>query len=667
MSKSRHPKRKPKSSSPSGSLLLNVPKELQRINDMIAAGDLKRADESVKDLAKRAPYRADVFETMLLLGTRMNDAGMCLEASSRLVEIQPLVVAHHYNLFVVYIQNGFPALAFKHATEFLKRWPDHKLSQNLPQTVQEVRQSLINESVVAKFPEERRLEILVLHDGALLGIMRSNYEQTVERTSQLIHLEPSFVPAYNNRAFAYWALSEPSSALADIERVLELEPENMHGLFMKVRLCVFAQRIDEARATAKRLKSLHTNDHNLLVKQAEALVYLQDDEGVLEVVARMEANSATTIVTATLRLYAGIAAARLGESAKARVFLNEARKHKPICERADAQLADLDKPDGQRENSSPFLLDHWMPRRMVDEYRKILGSGSRSGNAQATKTATRAFVSRYPNLFTLLPLMLERGDQFTRKLAQQIAQSADMPELWQMLRDFVSSPHGPDYFRNDVLVSLQEAGQIERGQVVAFWSKGKRIDVKMHRYDIDNIAYEANASEQVSSNLLAAELALRQGLPEKAEAILISALQQEPQSAKLQFELALVYLKQRRVAQARAQAEQVATQHPLFAFPRITLTMLALANGRKEEAADHLKILNELEHFHRAEYAQFCLAHILFQVLIESDLNAAQQWLELWEKRGAPEQQINAVQKALENRATSKQWARQVLAHFFEA
>lgn len=667
MSKSRPPKRKPKSVSPSGSLLLNVPKELLRINELIAVSDFEQAVESLNDLVARAPHRADVFETMLMLGTKMHDANLCLEAASRLVEIQPYAATNHYNLFIVYLQNGFPALALRTGTDFLKRWPEHKHGIGLPKILQDVRQSLLEERLVAQFPEERRLEILMLHDGALLGIMRSNYEQTVECTSRLIHLEPSFVPAYNNRSFAYWALCEHSSALADIERALELEPENVHGLFMKVRFCVFAQRIDEAHTVAKRLKHVRTNDLNLIVKQAEALLFLQDNAGVLEVVARMEANSENTIVDAMLRLYAGCAAARLEDTAKARVFLNEARKHKLVSERAEAQLADLDKPEGQRENSSPFLLDHWMPRRMVNEYRKILAAGARSGSAQATKAATRAFVSRYPNLLTLLLLMLERGDHLTRELAHQIAQFADMPELWQMLQGFVSSPHGPDYFRNEVLTSLQEAGQLQQGQVVAFWVKGKCIDVKIHRYDIDNIAYEANASERVSSNLLASELALRQGLPEKAEAILLAALQQEPQSAKLQFELALVYLKQRRVAQARAQVEQVATQHPRFAFPRITLAMLALANGRQEEAADHLKILNELEHFHRAEYAQFCLAQILFQVLVESDLEKARQWLELWEKRGVQEQQLRVVQKALENRAASKQWARQVLVHFFEA
>ncbi|MEK7730042.1 MAG: hypothetical protein AAB354_16670, partial [candidate division KSB1 bacterium] len=124
MPKSRHLKPKQKSSQPSGSLFLNVPKELQRIAVLMAQGDFEQALSNLDDLAERAPHRADVFEAMLRLGMKTNNSAKQLEAILRLVELQPFTAAHHYNLFVVYLQNNFPALALKAGRNFLSRWPD---------------------------------------------------------------------------------------------------------------------------------------------------------------------------------------------------------------------------------------------------------------------------------------------------------------------------------------------------------------------------------------------------------------------------------------------------------------------------------------------------------------------------------------------------------------
>ncbi len=667
MPKSRHPKHKPKSTSPSPSLLLNIPKELQRIDDLIASDDFEKAAESLKELAERAPHRADVFETMLVLGTRMHDADMCLDAVSRLVKINPFAATNHYNLFVIYLQNGFPALALKVGTDFLKRWPNHKHGIELPKVLEELRQRLLTEHIVAHFPEERRIEILALHDGALLGTARANYEQAIESASQLIRLEPSFIPAYNNRAFAYWAFGDTAMALADTERALTLDAENVHALFAKVRYAVLSNRIAEAHTAAERLRAIRTNDPELLIKQAEAFSYLRDDGAVLEVVSRLESQEGNPLVIATLHLFAGVAAARLGEITQARFFLNEARKYAATAKRAEEQLADLDRPEGQRENSHAFLLDHWIPRRVVDEFAKILGTQARRANVHATTTALQKFLAAHPHLVTLLPMLLEHGDDLTRRVAFQMAELTNTPELWQALKDFAASPHGTDRFRNEVLLALQEAGQYEKGQRVSFWSAGKPTFVIIHRYTVDNVPYEANFSEHVSRISLAAMLAHQQNDWEHAETILTQALHEEPNSAKLQFQLVLTYLKQGRVGHARELAEKITAQHPQYALSRITLTKIAIANNRNEEAEQHLKILTEFEHFHYSEYAQFCQVQLIYCLLVKSDHDGAQQWFALWEKRSSESPELKAAQQVLKNRATSKQWARQMLAPFRES
>lgn len=666
MSKSRHPKRKPKSSSSSGSLFLNVPKELQRIDELVAEGDLKEAVAALQDLTERAPHRAEIFETMLLLGTQWKDLALCLEGAMRLVKLRPFAAVDHYNLFVVYLKNSFPALAFKTATEFLKRWPDHKLGKELPTILEKLRPRLLDEQIVANFSEERRLEMLALHDSSLLAMTLMNFEHCLESATQLIQLEPNFLPAYNNRSFAHWAMGNTDAALADSERALTLEPENIHALFAKVRYSVLSNRLAEARAIAEKLKGIRTNEPDLLIKQAEAFAYLFDDAAVLEIVSRLEGDKGNPLLVATTHLFAGVAAARLGETARARTFFNEVRKHSVVAQRAEVQLADLDKPEGQRENARAFLLDHWIPRRVVKELVQIFEDGARHANLQTSQRALQKFLAARPNLAPLLPKMLEHGDEMTRRLAFQIAELANLPELWQILKDFAGSPHGPDRFRNEVLFALQNAGQYERGQRVPFWSAGKLIEVTIHRYTIDNEPYDANPSEHVVRTLLAAMLAHKQDDFEREVAILSAALEEEPNSATLQIQLVQTYLQQGRVAAAREVAEKTSVQHSNFALPRILLAMIALANERNDEVEQHINILTALEHFQHEEYAQFCRVQMIYQLLVKSDHDGARQWFEFWKKRSARTLDLESAQEALKSRVASKQWARQLLSSYRE-
>ncbi len=669
MPKSRHPKHKPKSSQPSGSLLLNVPKELQRIDDLIADGDLERAEQDLQDLARRAPHRADVFETMLLLGMKTNDFATQLAAALRLVELQPYVAAHHYNLFVVYLRNNLPALALQAGQYFLSRWPEAKLGKDLPKLMEEVGAKLHAQPIVAQFPQERRAEILALHDRALLENSRGNYEQVIIHATQLLEQEPKFAAAYNNRALAYWFMGENEAALADTKRALDLEPNNVHALFNLVRLLRLENRIEEARAAAERLTDARSTDPEVWAKLAEALMYLSDDAAVLDLAAQAEA--AEVLATEDrfaflLSFYAGVAAARLSDETKARVFLKKALAHAMTSARARQQLAELDKPVGQRDGPCALLLDHWIPRRLVEEFMHILESGARTSNPATTKAGVQKYLSRHPNLTALVPVLLERGDRITREFAQHLARLADTPELWQVLKAFVSSPHGSDHVRNQVLMALQDAGQLAKGQVVTFWSRGRATQIKVLRYTIDDEPYEPIVSPQVSAATIEALAALNRNEPQRAEEALQRALQAEPASANLQYHLVLVYLQQGLVGQARELAEKIAAQHPSFAFPRCELALIALANDHKEEAHEHLEILSALEHFHHLEYAQFCRVQVLYQVLAESDLEAAQHWLEVWEKRMPPEPQAKAAREALKNRLTSKQWARQTLANYRE-
>ncbi len=669
MPKSRHLKPKQKSSQPSGSLFLNVPKELQRIAVLMAQGDFEQALSNLDDLAERAPHRADVFEAMLRLGMKTNNSAKQLEAILRLVELQPFTAAHHYNLFVVYLQNNFPALALKAGRNFLSRCPDSPLGKELPKPIQEVHDKLGEQPIVAQLAPGDWNEGLALHDQIVLEIAHEKYEAAIAHTEQMLELFPNFLPAHNNRAIAHWFMGENAASLADTQRALELDPTNIYARYHLVRLLRFENRMDEARAAAERLQAAPALEAAAVVKQVEAFVYLSDYATALELVTQAEARgllASESAPAALLHYYAGVAAARLGDEKKARELLQKTHGHSLAARLAQQQLQDLDKPPGQRGNSGALTLDHWIPRRIVQEYMQLLDSAVRVANSSATKAVVQKYFARYPFLSKLIPTLLECGDHLTRELAQHLAQLADTPELWQVLKDFASSAHGPDQFRNQVLKALQSAGQYAKGQTVTFWSRGKATEIKIIRYTIDDEPYESLLAPNISQGMAEARLALKENDLQRAAEALQRALQVEPSSANLQYHLVLIYLNQARVTQARELAEKLAAQHPAFALPHCQLALIALANDRKDEAREHLKTLTVLEHFHHREYTQFCQIQVLYQILVEADHEAALDWFKMWEASQRNDSQMQAARKALENRLTSKQWARQTLAHFHE-
>lgn len=489
MPKSRHSNRKPSHSS--GSLFLNVPKELSRIEELIAKGNLEQALRDVNDLARRAPHRADVFETMMLLGVKMNEAHAKLEAALRLVELQPFVATHHYNLFAVYLQNNFPALALQTGAYFLGRWPDSKFAEEISELMQDVEAKLREQPLVAQFPEENRIEKLALVDRIALETFRGKHERAVAHATQLLEQMPDFVPAYNNRALAYWLMGENEAALEDTQRALALEPNNFHALFMSVRLLCLVSRIKEARAAMENFKVLQAAEPEVWAKQAEAFAYLGDEAATLELAAQAEAAGMFAQELPSvywLRYFAGAAAARLHEVGKAHAFLNKAKAHVAVATLAGQHLQDLEKPLGQREGASALALEHWIPRKVVEEFMHIMAPASRGAQHAATKAAMQKYFAKYPHLPALLPVLLARGDRLTRELAQHMARLADTPELWQTLKDFASSAHGTDQLRNEALHALVEAGQFAEGESVAFWSRGKLTEVKVSRHTDGGIA-----------------------------------------------------------------------------------------------------------------------------------------------------------------------------------
>jgi tetratricopeptide (TPR) repeat protein len=416
MPKSRHPKRKHKNKPKS--LLLNLSKELDKVEDLIQAGNLSEALDQLHELAERAPHRAEIFETIFLVAVQLDDKHELLDATIRLVELQPYVPAHYFNLYGAYRQNLFPALAVQTGRHFLSRWPDLALGKDIREGVDELSGILRNEATKMQLPEDSWLEVMALHERVQVALSRGRYEEARRLATQLIPLAPNFVSPYNNRSLAAWAEGDAEAAIADARRVLEIEPHNVHALSNLTRFLRLTNHPDEAREIAERLKTAASPQLDVWTKKAEAFSYLANDAAVLEIAEQAEEADAPfgKYADPILLHLAGVAAARLGGEKRAREFWREALKRSPSLSRAQANLADLDKPPGERDGPWAFEISDWLSPSLYKDFKNMAGAYSdHRSRSRQSQTSTCAFAGDHaatPEIcFCALPACAHRAGQ----------------------------------------------------------------------------------------------------------------------------------------------------------------------------------------------------------------------------------------------------------------
>jgi len=606
---------------------------LEKIDGLIESGKTEEAWDELKKLAQRVPYRADIYETMFMLAVQKNDHREMLEPAIRLVELQPYVPAHHFNLHGVYIQNLFVALALQTGHEFLRRWPDLELGRDIQKDIETFTPFLKKEAVKFALPDDKWLEHMALHDRVQVALQRHRFDDVLRLATDLLKTLPNFAPAYNNRSLAYFSIGQMQEAIADERKALEIDPANVHALSNLTRFLRLNNRLDEAREIAERLKNAAPIGTNVWTKKAEALSYLSDDAAVLEVVEQADqAGELWREYADPFFLHlAGVAAARLGDEKRARRLWEAGLKNDPAFTRIRANLDDLDKPPGERDGAWPFEFGDWLSERLCKELIDAFTQAVDSKKDEKVKDAARRFIGKYPQLLPLLPTILERGDPTGRQTVLGLAKIAATPETIQMLKDFVHGPHGPDKVRYEALQFLQERQIIKGGEKLSFWSCGKQTEIIAMNWRIDDTPYEklpAAAQEPARRGLMA----MQENDMERAREFFMNALAVAPDSASLQFNLATVEAYRGNVAGAMANVRKIVELHPQYSFARCELALHALANDHIEEAREYLQAVMALEHFHFDEFSNFCQAQMLFFIIGDHNLEAAEQWLKMWEQ-----------------------------------
>jgi Flp pilus assembly protein TadD len=473
------------------------------------------------------------------------------------------------------------------------------------------------------------LELMALHEEVQSLLEQGRLARARNVAEQLLRRRPEFAPALNNISQTYFIEGKTEQAIATAQQVLSFDPDNHHALSNLTRYLCLSGRLDEAREWAGQLKAVQSEAMGVWVKKAEALSYLGDDQGMLDVFAGagQAGYLKSSLVDPLLYHLAAVATMRLGDEKQARRYWKQALKLPSGLDLARDNLADLRRPVDQRHAPWAFDLSSWVSPQALEDLVAHLERGNRRKSDAAITRASRHYLERHPEITGLVPLLLDRGDPGGREFALRVALMAETPEMLDALRDFALSQRGPDSMRNEAARAASEAGLLPAGPV-RLWLQGKWREILLLSFELhDEIL--AKHSQRVEQWLTEATLALQQGKADRAERLLQQALEIDPEAPDLLNNLAAAYDLQGRVQEAETLVRQIHERFPDYVFARTGLARIHLSRGEIEQSEDLLEPLFSRQRLHFYEFGAFCDVQV--QILVaKGELEGARSWLDMW-------------------------------------
>ncbi len=631
---SKHPKKRSAQRQPRQSVRLPsaLLEELTEVDRLTERKRWREALEKLESLHQRYPNRPELLTELVNVSYELEDLRRYLLYCWPLSKLEPHDPEVQLGLAGAFMTNIYPALALQTFRRFLARFPDHARAAEIRQIVADLEQGLAESLVNLGVTGEDGLALAAQHDEVRAYLELGQSAQARQVAKQLLRRHPDFVPVINNLSLVDFMEGNPVQAIAAARRVLSLEPQNLQALGNLTRYLLFTGETAAARQLAEQLQAVPVDGLEKALKKVEALTYLGDDQGVLAIFRQAEQSGYLEPPLGSPYLYhlTAVAVMRLGDEAQARRYWQQTLKIDPHFSLAQANLADLDQPVYQRHAPWPFEMVQWVSQKARTDMIKLWQPAVQRGSDEAMTRATLRYLQLHPEMLTLVPLLLERGDSGGREFAINLASLAGTPELLAALRDFALSQHGPDELRHRALQIVSQAKLLPPGPT-RLWLRGQWGEVILMGFEIYEEPVETDYPPQVGEWYRQAIEALHANDPITAERLLKQALAVRPDAPGLVNNLAATYGRLGRKAEAKALLRQNYQDHPDYFFGITGMAGLYVNEGKFEQAETLLKPLLSSPRLHITEFAALSMAHVqLYHA--QKMPETAQTWLDMWAK-----------------------------------
>jgi Flp pilus assembly protein TadD len=509
------------------------------------------------------------------------------------------------SLGFVYLVLELKVLALQAFRQALKSGLQEPLTGEVQESIQLLEGEIHTAASLLKLPSKKASRGLRLFEEGQIALHGHAYARSAQLNRKASQLLGDFPPAQNNLSLALFFQGRPEEAIRTARQVTAQYPDNIQALSNLVRFLAWTGKSEEAHLAWQHLKTLTPHESTTQMKMVEAAAIMEADEDVYRLLQEEgAAEEYDQELDRRKQLYLAIAEANTDRRA-ARRRLQALQKTIPWAGEILQALQAGKHGLGWAERFPYFHATELLPQREWESYLELLGRGDKIPAAKFQREVAR-YATRFPQLVLVGKKTLWEDQQTDAAIALLMA--LDTPEAYAVLWEFGTGQAGDDQDRMEALFALSEAGQISENEEIRFWQDGEWQDIMLRKYEVieqRELAY----SPQVIDLLNDALLAFKEKRLAEAEKLYHRILTLEPQAKEAYNNLATIYARQEKDAQARAMLQKAIEIDPLYVMPRCNLAIYLLNDGKVEEAEDMMAPLVDVSQLNPQEMALMSYIH----------------------------------------------------------
>ncbi|ESA38398.1 tetratricopeptide tpr-2 repeat protein [Leptolyngbya sp. Heron Island J] len=613
----------------------NLDSELRKAESRIVHECWGEAYQILTGLAQDYPKEKRIWAYLTEVCLELDNIQGYQRACEHWLELEPNNSDVLYALGSSYMVNHHPLLALRAFRRALACQPDHEYSEEAKKTIPAL--ETFAEEIKANFepaPDDW-WDLAILHEQAQAYLEEGEYAKARDAELQVLERRPEFLPSRNNLSLNYWVEGDAARAIATAKSILETDPGNIHALANLVRFLAQLGDNVAAQSYADRLKTIDDPDAwNPWTKKVEALSYLGDDAGVVEIYEQWQASDPDNeIIDALFHHLVAVALARLDQPKAARAQWKIALELSPGMTIAEQNLNELMLPVSHQHGAWPFSFTDWLPPQAVKDFQEVLGSLTRTQKSGKLQKTLQTFFDQHPKFMKQIPRILERGGPEGQPFMVALAEVCQDSEFVATIQDFALGQNGTDQLRNQAIMSLHKAGLLGQKNI-RMWLTGEWQEIKLLGYELYDEPDEGKHSKKVTAWLAEATHLLHEYSKEaalEAEELLQKALAVEPDAPDLLHNLAAAYLLMDRKQEGEALIRDVHQRFPDYLFGCTSLARFEIRDRNFEAAEALLQPLLDHNRFHYSEFRALMGSQVEL-AMAKKDRKAAKMWLQMWAK-----------------------------------
>jgi tetratricopeptide (TPR) repeat protein len=601
--------------------------------ELLKSGKPLEALEILLELDHEYPNTPEVLANLINAYFDLQDHLAYEQAIYRMAHLQPHSPDLQYALAGAHMVNMRPALALRCFHDALRRWPSHPHADEARKQIQILEDAVRQQISQTDLEYDKGLSLVSQHDE--MSYHQSHYDLRQARLSgeKLLREFPTYAPAINNLSQVEAMDGRLDKAIQLSSRALEFDTTNIHALSNLTRLYFLAGNPDQAYINANLLKSSTSSSVDRWIKIAEALTFLEDDQGVLDLYNHAHDHQALEKVTSAAIFFhlLAVAAYNLGREAEARSFWEKSLAIDADLTWARENFNDLARLPAERSGAWAFGFESWLLTPMALEVAEQIKRLQRSPKKAEMQAAIKRIIEeKYSRVLFLAPHMVARGDPKTCEFVTHMAAVSAHPHLLSAAKSYIFGKRGTFQARFKNAQMLAQAELIPSG-ALKLWDGDLIHEVMLLNIEVSPQAEPSKLPNKALTLFEQAFYALQKQDGKTAQDFLEKALAIAPDDPSLINNLAMAYDLQGKSEQARLMVIDLHDRFPEYFFGSIAVAGIEIERGNLDRAHQILNSLIQRKKVHTSEFLALCKSQIHLSML-EGDRDAGRMWVDVWQQ-----------------------------------